>query len=70
MKNNDNNPLGLENKLYTIEEFGSAVRNKFGGDNHISNIILGELFLAKYPFYSCKIKKSENYITKKDCGCC
>ena len=63
-------PLELKNKLYTIEEFGSIVRNKFGGDNYISDIILGELFLAKYPFYSCKIKKSENYIPKKECGCC
>ena len=65
-----NDPLGLENKLYTIEEFGSIIRDKFGGDYYISDIILGELFLAKYPSYSCKIKKSENYITKKDCGCC
>ena len=69
MKEN-NDPLGLENKLYTIEEFGSIVRNKFGADNYISDVILGELFLAKYPFYSCKIKKSENYIPKKNCGCC
>ena len=64
------NPLELEDKLYTIEEFGSIVRNKFGGDNYISDVILGELFLSKYPFYSCKIKKPENYISKKNCGCC
>ena len=64
------NPLELEDKLYTIEEFGSIVRNKFGGDNYISDVILGELFLSKYPFYSCKIKKSGNYIPKKNCGCC
>ena len=56
MQENDNNPLGLENKLYTVEEFGSALRNKFGGDNYISNVMLAELFLAKYPIYSCKIK--------------
>ena len=66
----NNNPLGLENKLYTIEEFGSIIRHKFGADNYISDVILGELFLAKYPFYSCKIKKSENYIPEKNCGCC
>ena len=66
----NNDPLELENKLYTIEEFGSIIRNKFGGDNYISEVILGELFLAKYPFYSCKIKKYENYIPKKNCGCC
>tara|TARA_B100000035_G_scaffold312891_1_gene325330 strand:+ start:818 stop:1027 length:210 start_codon:yes stop_codon:yes gene_type:complete len=65
-----NDPLELEDKLYTIEEFGSIIRNKFGGDNYISDVILGELFLSKYPFYSCKIKKSENYIPKKNCGCC
>ena len=70
MKETDKNPLGLENKLYTIEEFGSVVRNKSGGDNYISNIMLAELFLAKYPVYSCKIKKSKNYISQKSCGCC
>ena len=70
MKESDKNLLGLENKLYTIEEFGSVVRNKFGGDNYISNIMLAELFLAKYPVYSCKIKKSKNYISQKSCGCC
>ena len=62
--------LELEDKLYTIEEFGSIIRNKFGGDNYISDVILGELFLFKYPSYSCKIKKSENFIPKKNCGCC
>jgi len=30
MKENDNNPLGLKDKLYTIEEFGTELRNKFG----------------------------------------
>ena len=70
MKENDKNPLGLENKLYTVEEFGSVVRNKFGGDNYISNIMLAELFLAKYPVYSCKIKKLKNHISQKSCGCC
>ena len=70
MKEVENNPLKLEMKLYTIEEFGNAVRNKFGGDNNISNVMLGEIFLAKYPVYSCKIKKSENHISQKSCGCC
>ena len=51
------NPLALEDKMYTIEEFGAMVRWKFGGDNYISDVILGELFLNKLPFYSCKIKK-------------
>ena len=70
MKENDNNPLGLEKKLYTVEEFGSVVRNKFGGDNYISNVMLAELFLAKYPVYSCNIKKSINHVSQKSCGCC
>ena len=70
MKEVENNPLKLEMKLYTIEEFGNAVRNKFGGDNNISNVMLGEIFLAKYPVYSCKIKKLKNYVSKKNCGCC
>jgi len=70
MKESDNNPLGIENKLYTIEEFGSTVRNKFGGEHFISNIMLAELFLAKYPVYSCKIKKPKNHISQKSCGCC
>ena len=70
MEENDNNPLGLENKLYTVEEFGSAMRNKFGGDNYISNVMLAELILAKYHIYSCKIKKPKNHISQKSCGCC
>ena len=69
MKDNKN-PLALEDKMYTIEEFGVMVRRKFGGDNYISDVILGELFLNKFPFNSCKIKKSINYIHKKNCGCC
>ena len=42
----------------------------FKKNPHISDVILGELFLNKFPFYSCKIKKSKNYIHKKNCGCC
>ena len=70
MKNDNINPLGIDDKLYTVEEFGSAVRNKFGGDNYISNVILGEMFLAKYPIYTCKIKKPKDHISQKSCGCC
>lgn len=70
MKETNDNPLGLEEKLYNLEEFGSAIRNKFGGDNYISNVMLAELFLAKFPIYSCKIKKPKNYVSKKNCGCC
>ena len=70
MKEIDKNPLQLEDKLYTIEEFGYSVRNKFGGNENISDVMLGEIILAKYPVYSCKIKKSKNYISQKSCGCC
>ena len=70
MKEIDKNTLELENKLYTIEEFGSALRNKFGSDNYISNVMLAEIFLAKYPMYSCQIKKPNNYTNQKSCGCC
>ena len=70
MNESDKNPLGLESKLYTVEEFGAEVRKKFGGDNFISNVMLAELFLAKYPVYSCKIKKSKNHVSQKSCGCC
>ena len=70
MKDDQRNPLGLKNKQYTIEEFGNTIRNKFGADNTISNIMLGEIFLATYPVYSCKIKKSKNHISQKSCGCC
>ena len=70
MKKDNKNPLGIDDKLYTVEEFGSAVRNKFGGDNYISNVILGEMFLTKFPVYSCKIKKPNDHILQKSCGCC
>ncbi len=70
MKENGNNPLGIENKLYTIEEFGSVLRNKFAADSFISDVMLAELFLTKYPIYSCNIKKSNNHISQKSCGCC
>ena len=70
MKIDDKNPLGIDDKLYTVEEFGLAIRNKYGGDNYISNVMLGEMFLAKYPMYSCNIKKPKNHISNKSCGCC
>ena len=70
MKEYNDSPLLLENKLYTVEEFGAALRNKFGADKYISNVMLAEIFLAKYPIYSCKIKKLKNHISQKDCGCC
>ena len=70
MGKNNNDLLELGNRLYTIEEFGSVLRRKFGGDNYISNVMLAEIFLAKYPAYTCKIKKSKDHISQKICGCC
>ena len=70
MKESHENPLGLENKLYTSEEFGALLRDKFGADSSISNVILTEIFISKYPAYSCRIKKSQNHINQKSCGCC
>ena len=70
MEENSENPLELEEKPYSIDEFGALIRNKFGGDNNISNNMLGEIFLAKFPMYSCKIKQSNNHISQKSCGCC
>ncbi len=70
MEKSDNDPLDLGQRLYTIEEFGSVLRNKFGGNNYISNVMLAEILLAKYPIYSCKIKKPKNHISQKSCGCC
>tara|TARA_B100000575_G_C22942705_1_gene545610 strand:+ start:511 stop:723 length:213 start_codon:yes stop_codon:yes gene_type:complete len=70
MNDSNVNSLKLDNKLYDIEEFGATLRNKFGADNNISDVMLAEIFLAKYPMYSCKIKKPKNYTNKKSCGCC
>ena len=70
MKEIKENPLGLKNKVYSIEEFGASIRKKFGADNNISNLIFGEIFLSKYPIYSCKIKKDKYYVAQKSCGCC
>ena len=70
MEKSDNDPLDLGQRLYTIEEFGSVLRNKFGGNNYISNVMLAEIFLANHPIYSCKIKKLKNHIFQKSCGCC
>ncbi len=70
MKESNENPLGLENRLYTYEQFGSLLRDKFGADSSISNVILAEIFISKYPSYSCRIKKPQNHINQKSCGCC
>ena len=70
MNESQKNPLELEIKQYTIEEFGAAIRKKFGADKTVSDLILGEIFISTYPVYSCIIKKSKNHISQKSCGCC
>ena len=51
--------------MYTIEEFGAMVRRKFGGDNYISDVILGELFLNKFPFTAVKSKNQKTTSIKR-----
>ena len=70
MNENINNPLGLDEKLYTVEEFAFEIRNRFGADDNVSDIFLVEIFLAKFPMYSCKIKKLKNQEVKGSCSCC
>tara|TARA_B100000609_G_C17146464_1_gene398437 strand:+ start:655 stop:867 length:213 start_codon:yes stop_codon:yes gene_type:complete len=70
MSENNRNPLGLENRKYTVEEFAFLLRSKFGGDNNVSDIVLTEIFLAKYPMYSCKISRSQHESKNTGCSCC
>ena len=68
--NKNTNPLVLDEKLYTVEEFATEIRNKFGADDNVSDIFLTEIFLAKFSMYSCKIKKTQNQVVKGSCSCC
>ena len=61
------NPLDLENKIYSVEEFAFLIRNKFGVNDNLPDEILVSAFIEKYPMYSCKIKKDSN---KGGCSCC
>ena len=63
----ENNPLGLEDKKYTEKEFALAIRNKFETNDFLPDQVLVNIFLDKYPMYSCKVKRSEN---KGGCSCC
>ena len=67
MNINSNNPLNLEDKIYTVKEFASALRNKYGANDNLSDSILVNIFIEKYPMYACKIKDSNN---KGGCNCC
>ena len=70
MQEDERNPLGLENRQYSVEEFGQEVRNKVGGDEYASNLILGEMFLAAYPVYRCKIIEASKGKNQSGCSCC
>ena len=63
----ENNPLGLENKKYTEKEFALAIRNKFETNDFLPDEVLVNIFLDKYPMYSCKVKRSKN---NDGCSCC
>jgi len=70
MSINTNNPLGLEDKLYTIEEFALVVRTKFGTSDNLPDSVLVDIFINKYPVYSCRIKKTKGQSNQTSCGCC
>jgi hypothetical protein len=70
MIKNTNNPLEIEDKLHTVEEFTLALRTKFGSNDNLPDSVLVDIFMKKYPMYSCKIKKSQNQAAQKSCGCC
>ena len=61
------NPLGLEEKKYTVEEFASFIRDKFGVNDNLPDAMLVDVFIDKYPMYAYKIKESENI---GGCSCC
>ena len=63
----ENNPLGLEDRKYTEKEFALAIRTKFGTSDFLPDQVLVNIFLDKYPMYSCKVKKTEN---SGGCNCC
>ncbi|MBU79316.1 MAG: hypothetical protein CMD29_04230 [Flavobacteriales bacterium] len=63
----ENNPLGLKDKKYTEKEFALAIRNKFETNDFLPDQVLVNIFLDKYPIYSCKVKRSEN---NGGCSCC
>ena len=63
----ENNPLGLENKTYTVKEFAHAIRAKFEANDFLPDQVLVNIFLDKYPMYSCKVKRADN---SGGCSCC
>ena len=50
-----------------VEEFALAIRTKFETNDFLPDEVLVNIFLDKYPMYSCKVKRTEN---KGGCSCC
>ena len=63
----EDNPLKLEDKTYTEKEFALAIRTKFKTTDLLPDQVLVNIFLDKYPMYSCKVKRPEN---NGGCSCC
>ena len=61
------NPLVLEDKSYTEKKFAQALRTKFETNDLLPDQVLVNIFLDKYPMYSCKVKRTEN---KGGFSCC
>lgn len=70
MKTTSDNPLELEDKLYSTEEFALALRTKFGTNDNLPDSVLVNIFVNKYPMYACKIKNTRGQVTHKSCSCC
>lgn len=63
----NNNPLRIEDKKYTIKEFASVIRDKFGVNDSLPDLMLVNVFIDKYPIYSRNIKETDN---NSGCSCC
>ena len=65
---NKENPLSLEDKMYTVQEFAFAIRSNFGVNDSLPDEILVKVFIDKYPMYACKIIKDIK--SPGGCSCC
>lgn len=63
----ENNPLGLKDKTFTEKEFAHALRAKFETTDLLPDEVLVNIFIDKYPMYSCKVKRAGN---KGRSSCC
>ena len=60
------NPLGLKNKIYTVPEFASIIRQKFGPYQDLPDAIVVQGFLNKFPMYSDKISNQKVEQSEED----